>query len=112
MRSLLTTNWPLYLQSVVNNLNSLPSKYLNGLSPGSIHSAMQDPEVDAARREAKGFQESSHWPEWIKQQKLYEGNPKFLQKNQYCYANFSTTSLSKSFDYQASIILLYFYLLM
>lgn len=104
MRTLLTTSWPQYLQSVVANINSLPSKYLNGLSPGSITSSMQDPDVDAARRSVKGFEESSHWPEWIKEQKKYEANPKYLQKNQFCYANFATTSLFKSYDYQACIL--------
>jgi hypothetical protein len=90
----------LFLIIIFVDLNSLPSKYLNGLQPGSINSSVQDPEVDKARRSVKGFQEVTHWPSWEKAQLKYEKSLEPLQINTFVYANFAKQTLMKSYDAQ------------
>ena len=48
MRSQLSENWVSNLEKVVKALNATPNSALNGLTPDSIHSNLDDPKVDQA----------------------------------------------------------------
>ena len=49
LRSKVEDNWPLYLSSVVENLNSKPQKSLGGIKPSEISSIFDDAKVRAAQ---------------------------------------------------------------
>ncbi len=93
MRTLLTANWPKYLQTVVKALNNTPNAGIGYLKPAEIQSPMDDPKVDAAI----GVPEDVSPEEQKYNQAEYEiGND--LQVNDHVYLDFPPATMEKGFD--------------
>ncbi len=100
MRTLMTQNWPKYLESVVQAINNSPNIAIGGLRPSTIKSPMDDPKID----ERLGFKDDIPIETQKKNQKIYEKQKKKLQVGNYVFLDFVPTAFSKSFDTKRSQI--------
>lgn len=101
LRSLLSKNWPRYLDSITKNLNSRSLPSLGGLKPNSVNDKTFDPDVDEAKEKA-GIPDTLLTFEQKRQnQVLYEKSKKNqLQVGTYVYASLRDENFYKSFDIQ------------
>jgi hypothetical protein len=104
MRSKLTSNWPKYLQAIVDALNQRPLKRIGYLKPADINSDLDDIKVQQALSDHKI--EPYRQPDWRTQEKNqtdYENSTKnVLQVGTYVYADQKQQVFNKSFYIQVS----------
>ena len=94
MRSLLSANWPGMLASVVHNINATPLKSIGYLTPGSISSPLQDPEVAKAMK----FKADPDVATMKRNQELYEQDRSKIQLGSYVFLNFAPSAFQKGYD--------------
>ncbi len=105
LRTLLTRDWPKYLENIVENLNSTPNSAIGGLKPNQINSRTDTPLID----HKIGFHPDESFETQTANQKEYEKkrSPESLQVGNYVYVDFPPASFEKSFDtknYQLFIV--------
>ena len=93
-RSLLTENWPKFLQKVVKAINDTPNAAIGYLKPSQITSNLDDPKVD----QAIGIAEDVSFKQQFKNQQDYEKKTSNLQTNDYVYLDFPPSLMEKGFD--------------
>ncbi len=104
LRTLLTRDWPKYLQHIVRNLNNSPNAAIGGLKPNEFKLRTDTPKID----KKIGFHPDVTYEQQIENQKEYEKKKhERLQVGNYVYVDFPPSSFEKSFDsknYQLFII--------
>ncbi len=93
-RSLLTNDWPKYLQKIVSALNNTPNAAIGFLRPSEIKSPLDDPKIDSKI----GVPEDTSFEEQRRNQKMYEENKKLLQVGDHVYLDFPPSTMEKGFD--------------
>ncbi len=96
LRTLLTRDWPKYLENIVQNLNNTPNPAIGGLKPNEIEHRTDTPLID----KKIGFHPDVSFEMQMKNQREYEKNkkPSSLQVGNYVYVDFPPSSFEKSFD--------------
>ncbi len=94
LRTLMTKDWPQYLNAVVSAINKLPNKAIGGLRPADITSKLDTPKIDRAI----GVAEDVTYEEQQKNQKTYETNKKNIQVGDHVHVDFGPATFGKSYD--------------
>lgn len=109
LRSELSQNWPKYLQLAVTNLNNKPTKKIGFLTPASITSLLQSPEVRTAQEKNNviPFKEPSY-SEQKSNERNFHITKKGLTVGSYVYLTFNPKFMDKSFDTQVIRYIFFF----
>ncbi len=94
LRTLLTKNWPFYLQSVTEAINNSKNSGIGGLKPAQIKGPEDDPLVD----KAIGYKLEVDVDTQKRNQRKYENDKRNIQVGSYVYVDFPPDSFEKSFD--------------
>ncbi len=94
LRTLLSRNWPKYLQDVVNAINSSPNSGLGGLRPIDIEKTVDAPILD----NKIGIPEDVSFDQQQKNQQKYEKKRSNLQKGDNVYVDFGPAAFEKGYD--------------
>ncbi len=95
MRTLLTRDWPNYLEQVVLAINNSPNSAIGFLRPNDIKRPEDDVKVDEAR---KKIPEDVSFQEQEIHQEQYERNTTNLQKGDFVHVDFGASVNEKGFD--------------
>ena len=93
-RTLMTRDWPKYLNQAVRAINESPNAAIGFLRPIDINSPSDDPIVDGR----VGVPEDVPYNIQQENQQKYEQNESNLQKGDYVYLEFSPRPMEKGFD--------------
>ncbi len=94
LRTLLTNDWPKYLQQIVKGINNSPHKAIGGLRPSEITKRTDGPKIDAA----VGVPEDVSFQEQEDNQKKYEREKRNIQVNDYVHVDFGPSTFERGFD--------------
>lgn len=103
MRQKRSTNWPVFLKVVTDNLNLQPRPALGYMSPAQIQSPMDDPTVERAKQRHHVPERTDPSAEEQKrnQDEFNKSDSPFKVGN-YVYKNFLPQKFDKSYDTQVS----------
>ncbi len=94
IRSLLTRDWPHYLQDTVEAINNSPNSAIGFLKPSQIKSNIDDPKID----EKIGIPKDVPVEEQRQNQNAYEKNKDSFQVGDHVYLDFAPSTMEKGFD--------------
>ena len=94
LRTLMSKDWPTYLQQIVTAINSSPNSAIGGLRPIDIKSPDDTPIVD----QKIGIPEDIPFEKQENNQQAYEKDQNKLQKGDYVYADFGPMTFEKGYD--------------
>ncbi len=97
LRTLMTRNWPKYLNQVVTAINKSPNSAIGGLAPARIQSREDGTIID----EKIGYNKDTPPEIQNRNQKNYEkgkGRSDRIQVGNYVYLDFNPSTMDKSFD--------------
>jgi hypothetical protein len=99
LRGTLNQDWVTVLETVVDNLNNIPTKRIGYLKPNSIRGEFDSVKVQEAKKthNIKTFTEDS-WKKQKQNQEEFEKSSALLKVNDYCYIDFDEKLFDKSYD--------------
>ncbi len=100
LRTLLTQDWPKYLQKITTALNATANSAIGGLRPVDVAQPTDAPKVD----NLVGIPQDVSMSQQRTNQANYESKgPSNIQKGDYVYADFGPTAFEKGYDSPVSI---------